>query len=119
MARQFLWFPKLNEEIIKITKSCDACQSINQNSITNRVPWPVVDRAWQRIHIDYAKFETVNLLILVDVFSKWMEVCVVKNLTAEVLINKLFKVFSRFGTPESCTLDNGPPFTSSEFTSRR
>ena len=55
------------------------------------------------------------LLILVDAYSKWIEVFAVKSTASSVVIQCLRSVFAQFGLPDTLMLDNGTCFVSAEF----
>ena len=55
------------------------------------------------------------LLIIVDAYSKWIDVHVTNSSTALVTIQKLLITFATHGLPRTIVSDNGPCFTSSEF----
>lgn len=56
-----------------------------------------------------------SLLLVVDSFSKWLEVFVVPNMTAETTIERMRTLFASYGIPEEIVSDNGPQLTSHEF----
>lgn len=37
-------------------------------------PWTWSTRKWQRVHADFVKKNGIDFLILIDSFSKWVEV---------------------------------------------
>ena len=53
--------------------------------------------------------------ILVDAFSRWIEVHTVDSTSATSTINLLHKIFSTHGLPKQLVSDDGPAFTSNEF----
>ena len=53
--------------------------------------------------------------ILVDAFSRWIEVHIVDTTSATSSINVLHKIFSTHGLPKQLVSDNGTAFTSNEF----
>ena len=55
------------------------------------------------------------LLIVVDAYSKWLEVKPVSSATSSVTIEQLRSIFSTHGLPEVLVTDNGTSFTSVEF----
>ena len=55
-------------------------------------------------------------LLLVDSHSKWIDVHITNSSTTAVTIEKLQFTFSSLGLPEILVTDNGPSFSSSEFT---
>ena len=55
-------------------------------------------------------------LVVVDAYSKWSEVFIVKNATSTKTVEVLRTLFARTGLPERLVSDNGQ-FTSEEFQS--
>lgn len=115
LARSHIWWPGIDNDIESMVLSCEACQlsrpSEKRGPLQN---WPTPYRHWQRVHLDFAKLENTMLLILVDSYSKWLEVFVMKQTTAQNVIEKLRGVIATFGFPELLVSDNGPPFCSQE-----
>ena len=56
------------------------------------------------------------ILEVVDVYSRWVEIEIVRSTSVESTIPKLDNIFSAFSIPDKLTTDNGPPFNSHEFT---
>ena len=54
------------------------------------------------------------LLVVVDAFSKWIDIFPVKSASSATTIDKLRMLFANHGIPESIVSDNGSPFTSAE-----
>ena len=79
-------------------------------------PWEYPKRPWQRIHIDFAgSIRNSTYFVLIDSYSKWMEVFPMSRTTSEKVINVLLGLFARWGLPQQIVSDNGPQFTSEEF----
>jgi transposase InsO family protein len=55
------------------------------------------------------------MLIIVDSFSKWIEVMETRVTTSKKTIELLRSIFARYGFPKVIVTDNGPQFSSSEF----
>ena len=98
-------------------KSCQSCQTSQSNpAATPLHPWVWTDTPWKRIHVDYAgPFLGHMLFIAVDAHSKWPEVEMMSSTTSEKTIESLRSMFACHGLPEQLVLDNGPQFTSTEF----
>ncbi|KFD49836.1 LOW QUALITY PROTEIN: hypothetical protein M513_09303 [Trichuris suis] len=56
-----------------------------------------------------------SFLIILDSYSKWLEVLPVVAQYTKILICELRRVFATHGLPGTIVSDNGSPFTSSEF----
>lgn len=54
-------------------------------------------------------------LVLVDAYSKWIEIREMPNINAPTTINELKNIFSIHGLPVILVSDNGTSFTSGEF----
>ena len=53
-------------------------------------------------------------LIIVDAFSKWLEIIPVKNVTSSVTINKLRGICAVHGLPDTIVTDSATVFTSTK-----
>ncbi|KAL3098815.1 hypothetical protein niasHT_024569 [Heterodera trifolii] len=117
LARQSIFWPKLDNEIEDYVQNCEPCQLAAKAPIkTDLHSWPKPTGPWQRIHIDFAgPFFGKIFLIVVDSFSKYPEVFEMANSTASATIEKLRYLFTRHGIPETIVSDNGTQFSSSEF----
>lgn len=79
-------------------------------------PWDEPTAPMERVHIDFAgPFMNMYFLVLVDAYSRWPEIHIVKNMTAETTINVLRKIFACFGLPHVLVSDNAQTFTCYEF----
>ena len=104
-------------EIVKKVKGCYKCQS-NQSAPAEAPlhPWEWPGLPWSRIHIDYAgPYKGEMFLVVMDAFSKWLEVHRMKSITSTATIEKLREMFATHGLPATVVSDNGSNFTSSEF----
>lgn len=68
-----------------------------------------------QVHVDYFDLSGRKFFLLVDAFTQWIEVHVVKQTDDLSLKKALNQVFRTFGDPVTLVCDNGPPFSSSEF----
>ena len=55
-------------------------------------------------------------LIIVDSYSKWCEVPIVKNATSAATVDICRTFFSRFGLPNQIVTENGSQFSADTFT---
>ena len=117
LARSYVWWPKLDEDLEGIVKTCQECQQNHkEDQKTPLHPLEQPTRPWQRVHLDFAgPFKGQMWLILVDAYSKWPEVIPMTTTTAPKTIQELRWIFARFGLPENIVTDNGPQFVATEF----
>lgn len=116
MARRYVWFPKIDEEIEKVSKSCSICSSKASDPKKQFSPWPQATEPWERIHLDFAgPFFSRMWLIVVDSFSKFPYTIELQSATSATTISSLQKILSIEGLPRTIVSDNGTQFTSDEF----
>lgn len=100
LARSYVWWSGIDQDIEQITKNCAECNANKNNPTKVKHMWEQATFPFERVHIDFAgPFKGYNFLILVDAYTKWPEVHIVNNITAETTIMKCREIFSRFGLP--------------------
>lgn len=116
--RDRVWWPGMDGEISKFVKSCRGCLMVSQPP----APEPMKRRAmpqepWVDVAIDFMGPlpNGENLLVIVDYFSRYKEVKVMRSITSEATWNELEPIFIRLGYPRTVTLDNGRQFISTKF----
>ena len=117
LARNYVWWPGLDGDIEAMVRLCEACQknqAMPKKSIPH--PWIRTTSPWERLHIDYAGPFGGNMwMIVIDSYSKWIEVVNMKNnTTAPATIQHLRKIFSRFGLPKILVSDNARQLVKSQ-----
>ncbi|XP_024870004.1 uncharacterized protein K02A2.6-like [Temnothorax curvispinosus] len=117
LAREFVYWPKMSDDIEHLLRQCDAC-ALNQK-LPIKVPldpWPAPSRPMERVHIDFAgPIEGQYLLIFVDAYSKFLDVAITPTISAARTVDLCREFFSRFGPPEVLVTDHGTQFTSELF----
>ena len=117
LARSYFWWPEMDKNIENVVKSCQKCQ-INQ-AMPHQAPvhnWKNTRTSWVRVHIDYAgPYLGKMFLIIVDSYSKWIDVFPTSSATSKSTIEKLRIRFANHGLPQVCVSDNGSNFVSNEF----
>ena len=117
LARSFVWWPGIDKDLEAKVKHCEPCQKNHHLPATAPIqPWEFPKRPWSRLHIDYAgPFQGHMFLVVVDAYSKWMDVRIAKQANSKQTIAILRSIFATHGIPELIVSDNGTPFTSQEF----
>ena len=116
MARRYLWWPKIDHDIECTVKSCARCQEQAKNPAKKTGTWTWSNGPWKRLHIDFAgPFMGKMFLVVVDAYSKYLDVVPMDHATSATTIKALRHIFSIFGLPEHIVTDNGSQFSSQEF----
>ncbi|KAH8355762.1 hypothetical protein KR084_002799 [Drosophila pseudotakahashii] len=117
LARSYVWWPNIDADIELTVKRCQAFQETRNEPHKSEVHfWESTKEPWCRLHVDFAgPFQGKVFFLVVDSFSKWLEVSVVKSTTAACAIAFLRQLFATHGIPDELVSDNGTAFTSDEF----
>ncbi|KAL7881030.1 hypothetical protein SRHO_G00032840 [Serrasalmus rhombeus] len=116
-ARQSVWWPGLSVHIRQMVENCNVCLQHRAEQREPLLTTAVQERPWQRVGSDLFFWENSTYLLVVDYFSRYIEVAHLREATAETVVAALKEAFSRHGTPETVMSDNGPQFSSSVFQS--
>ncbi|XP_023204972.1 uncharacterized protein K02A2.6-like [Xiphophorus maculatus] len=117
LARKYVWWPNLDYDLEQVCKTCETCQL--EQKMPQHVPlhpWEFPGESWKRLHIDFAgPFLESMFMIVVDSYSKWLEVFRMPHITSQATITRLKRLFASYGLPEQIVTDNATTFTSAEF----
>ena len=116
-AMCYVWRPGIDKDLELCAKSCEDCQ-VNQKAPPNVPlhPWSWPSRPWSRVHVDYASpFMGKIFLLVIDAYTKWLDVHVTSTSSSAVTIELLRKSFSTYGLPKVVVSDNAANFTNDEF----
>ena len=80
------------------------------------IPTSFPDYPWQKVAADLFTWKNNNYLILVDYYSRYMEMSKLSSTTSTSVIQHIKSIFAIHGIPETFISDNGPQFSSSSFT---
>ncbi|XP_063362806.1 uncharacterized protein K02A2.6-like [Cydia amplana] len=117
-ARARFWFPGIDRALETFLGSCEVCQQLRPSPPrAPPAPWPQTARCFERLHIDFlGPLYGHTYLVIVDTYSKWLEVYPMVSTTSTAVVDKLCDFISRFGLPKTIVSDNGTAFCSQEFT---
>ncbi|KAK2578442.1 hypothetical protein KPH14_001059 [Odynerus spinipes] len=116
LTRSYVWWAEIDNDIKTVTENCAECNANRNNPPIVKHTWEPATFPFERLHIDFAgPFKGYNFLIIMDAYTKWLEVFIINNITAETTIQKCREVFARFGLPIQVVSDNGRTFISNEF----
>ena len=128
--RERFWWPRLDREAEDLLKGCEVCAQHDGHVRKEKPPLqpiPLPDGPWQRLMIDVIgpmrgpQSERYGV-VLCDMYSRWPEVALCPDATADTIVHFLEKLFCREGLPLELVSDNGPAFRSAqlgEFLSKR
>ena len=100
LLREKVWFPNIDKMVKCTFDRCLPCQAVGKQ--TTPEPLAMTDMPTGPSEI-------------VDRYSRFPEVEIVKSTKASVVIPKLDKIFATHGIPSTVKTDNGPPFNGEEY----
>lgn len=119
--RRSIWWPGMDQAIERFVENCPGCRlNTMQNAPTPLRRTELPNEAWQYLAIDFMGPlpSGEQLLVIIDYFSRYVEVEFLKCTDTNHVLAALLKQFQRHGFPTRIKADNGPPFQSSEFKSK-
>ena len=96
LSRIHVWYPKIDKDIERLVKQCEDCSRVaNEPPKSVPHPWDWPTDVMDRIHVDYFEYERDMFLIMVDSFSKWVEVEVMQSTMSTKTIETCREWFSK------------------------
>lgn len=122
--RDTYWFPKMRRFVKKYVSACLECahhKAVGGPKEGFLHPIPKVERPFHTIHADHlgpfvrSKRGNCYLLVIVDGFTKYVNITPVRNTQTSATIRVIRDHMSYFGTPSRLITDRGSCFTSRAF----
>ncbi len=84
-ARETLFWPGLNSEIVEMIQRCSTCQE--QRNYQQKEPLlqhPSASEPWEKIATDLFKFQKSDYVIVVDYYSNYPEIAKLENTSSYI-----------------------------------
>ena len=120
LLRERVWFPRLSRMVKEYVSTCISCAA----AVPGNVPSPIKsgempEKPWEKVAADFkgpiGGPRGYYFHLIIDLYSRWPEVSMVKNTSFEKLKPALDKVWSRQGIPEEVIHDGGSPYQSRDW----
>ena len=115
LAIQSVWWPGVSKNIKELIENCKICCQTTRKHPEPLAPSVMPERPWQKIAADLMEFKKVQYLVVVDYYSRYIELSKLESTTSQSVINHMKSIMARHGIPETLMSDNGPQFASKEF----
>ena len=110
-AKHSVWWPGLSRQLEEAVKSCPECVKHSSLRPEPLIPSQLPQLPWQKVGTDLFEWNKSTYLLVVDYYSRWIEVARLTNLTANEVIKHTQSIFARHGIPEIVVSDNGPQYS--------
>ena len=97
----------MSSAIERMVAKCLVClKHQRENPKEPVLPHEVPQRPWQKLGADILELNSKSYLIVVDYFSKYSELCLLKDKTAGSVVISMKSMFARHGIPDEIVADN-------------
>ncbi|UYV62505.1 hypothetical protein LAZ67_2000885 [Cordylochernes scorpioides] len=96
IARRYFWWPGIDKNIEELARDCRICQESASMPPSTISEWTWPEKPWHRLHLDLAgPFMGRMFMVLVDAYTKWLEIVIIKDITSRTIIGHLREIFGR------------------------
>ena len=116
LLREKTWFPKMDAKVTEFVQNCIAYQIIGKELPPAQLQMSEMpENQWYTVGIDFKEslLSGECLLVVIELYSKYPEVDIVKSTSAKAIIPNLDRIFATHGLQKKVKSDNGPPFNGS------
>lgn len=115
-AQAAIWWPGISKQIKEMVLSCNICKE-KQPAQRHEplIPSMLPTRPWQVVCADLLEHKKQHYIVMVDKYSRWIEVKKLYSTTTAAVISRMKDAFATHGIPDCIESDNGPQFTAAEF----
>ncbi|XP_038055831.1 uncharacterized protein K02A2.6-like [Patiria miniata] len=112
-ARDIMYWPRMHTELVEAVQRCAICQE-SQPALPKEplMTHPVPKKPWQLVASDCFEVNGQNYCVLVDLYSEYIDLRALEDVTSESLIKELKPVFATHGIPHTLITDNGSNYVS-------
>ena len=106
-----VWWLGATKALENFIKTCTVCQKTIPQKNEPLMSSPLPSYPWEKLATD---LNGSTYIVLVDYYSRFMEVQKLTSTTSASVIAFLKPMFARYGIPVTLVSDNGPQFSSAE-----
>ena len=108
-ARRSFYWPRLCSDIQVEVAGCPACTRFsNKQQREPLIPHDIPHLPWNKVAMDILDFKSRSYIVVVDCYSHFPELRLMKGKTAQDVIMALKSIFSVHGVPLTIMADNMP-----------
>jgi transposase InsO family protein len=111
-AGSCVWWPRMSKDLEEMVLNCEVCRKIRYQHPEPLISQPLPELPWQKVATDLFTWQNHTYLLIIDYYSRYIEIAKLNQATAEEVVNWSKSIFARHGVPETVISDNGPQFSS-------
>lgn len=113
--QESVWWPGKGRQLEGLVNQCSVCRKYRRNHAEPLTAPELPDYPLQKVASDRLFCRRKTYLIVIDYYSRYIEVSLLASNKSQSIIASLKTVFSVFGIPETFLSDNGPNYVSKDF----
>ena len=106
-----VWWSGLSHQLEETVESCPECLKHSPLRPEALIPSQLPQLPWQKVGTDLFEWNKSMYLLVVDYYSRWIEVAWLQKPTAAEVINHTCSIYARHGIPEIVVSDNGSQYS--------
>ena len=111
-----MYWLRMTADLTEAVQRCETCQQMKPSLPKEpMITYPVPILPWQIVANDYFECDNQHYLVVVDLYSDFIEIRKLDTLATLTLVEQLKQVFAIHGVPVTLISDNGPNYASAEF----
>ena len=110
-----VWWPGAKRQLEELVHNCPECTKAMQAQKQPLISTPLPEHPWEKLASDLFEINGNMHLLVVDYFSRYMEVQTLSTTTSAGVIRALKAIFACHGIPATLISDNGPQYSLQEF----
>ena len=114
-ARNTVFWPKMTYDIQQLIEKCMICKEYGKSQPLIGTTQELPPFPWHTLATDLLYWKWMELLIVADVFSKYILLRRLPNSTSAAMCIELSMIVTELGLPHIMRSDNGPCYNSKEF----
>ena len=116
-AREIMYWPRMTADLQGAVQNCQTCEQAKPaQQKETMMSHPIPKLPWQVLASDCFEINNTHYLVVVDLYSDYIDFCDLKDMSSNTLITALKPIFATHGTPNVIITDNGTNYASREFT---
>ena len=93
-ARQSVWWPGISQELTTVVQNCTECCKAQNQRAQPLMPTPLPELPWQMVGTDLLEWRGQSYLLVVDYYSRYIEIAKLRSTTAEEVITHTKSIFA-------------------------
>ena len=110
-----MWWPGPSKQLENLIQKCEKCLKVQYQKPQPLSLSPLPTQPWQKLATGLFEWKQSVYLLVVDYFFHYIEIAQLRQPTTAEVVVHMKSIFACHGIPEILISDNGPQYSSREF----